>query len=734
MSAGWVTSHAHPRLGPAIFVTAIRAVLVAVLAGAVGTDSEWLPLGVLATVAFILDAVDGRVARETGTDSPFGARVDAELDAVFMMVLSLLVWDLGRADAWVLIAGALRYVAGAAGVAVPWLALAPPPRPSRAWACGVAIVCLCIALVPLPGSLPAVSAALAVLVLVASFGADVVWQWRHRSRVEEPTVARRAAWVVVAFAALNVGLNLPAVATGHVWGPWLSADVFVLACTVAFLKRAWATRLAAAAWLVLFVYQVIRLVSAVMMSEEALLYELVHLLKHLVVLVGDLYGYGGLFAVLAFCALLAIVGLYGAWRGLDLLARESDRLVRIPTLPAVAVVGGVALIPLIPGQLVVGWIAPELGRNAVQSIQHLRSLASLVQQTPHAHLADLEIARKPDFHFYIVEAYGAVSFTMPVIFRHIAEPIGEMERQFERSGLHVASGYAIAPVSGGRSWQADATVLLGRHVAQESTYYKYLENLDRVTHMPGFLGKNGYRTLEVRANHRKRPGFTITNDFGYSRPVIFDDLNYTGPRVGWGIVPDQYTLGWIREVGLKEVEETPTFVFNHLATSHGPWNEEPPPLLDDWREWNDMGEGFQDPPDAEDGTFERVVVLLKAIRRQGRKFREKKVQTNNKSRESLYGKVIAYDLKALGQHITQIDSERPAVYILMGDHQPYWIAREKSYAVPVHVIATDRALLRPFKDWGFQLGMTPRPSDRAPRHEDLFEILAEILTIPRERP
>src|SRR5262249_35133194 len=49
------------------------------------------PVGLLvalATVALALDAVDGRVARGTGTASALGARFDMEVDAFLILVLS----------------------------------------------------------------------------------------------------------------------------------------------------------------------------------------------------------------------------------------------------------------------------------------------------------------------------------------------------------------------------------------------------------------------------------------------------------------------------------------------------------------------------------------------------------------------------------------------------------------------------------------------------------------------
>ncbi|GFJ94980.1 CDP-alcohol phosphatidyltransferase family protein [Phytohabitans rumicis] len=84
----------------------------------------------LAAVALALDAVDGQVARRTGSTSVLGARFDMEVDAVLIMVLSVVV--AGSLGPWVLAIGAFRYVFVAAAWALPWLRgslpLASPAR------------------------------------------------------------------------------------------------------------------------------------------------------------------------------------------------------------------------------------------------------------------------------------------------------------------------------------------------------------------------------------------------------------------------------------------------------------------------------------------------------------------------------------------------------------------------------------------------------------------------------
>src|SRR5690606_14462142 len=81
---------------------------------------------VLAVPALALDAVDGWLARRTGTATAFGERFDGEVDAFLILVLSIAAASsLGW---WVLAAGLARYVFAIAGWALPWLRAQLEPR------------------------------------------------------------------------------------------------------------------------------------------------------------------------------------------------------------------------------------------------------------------------------------------------------------------------------------------------------------------------------------------------------------------------------------------------------------------------------------------------------------------------------------------------------------------------------------------------------------------------------
>jgi phosphatidylglycerophosphate synthase len=170
-------------LGYADWVTLARATLVggvaALVAHGLHTDVPVAPLVAIASVALALDAVDGLVARRTGTASPLGARFDMEVDAFLILVLSVSVAT--RLGAWVLAIGAMRYAYVAVGWALPWLRRPVPPRYWRkvvAATQGVTLTAVTSGLFPAWVSTVAVVIALALL--VESFGRDIVGQWQRR--------------------------------------------------------------------------------------------------------------------------------------------------------------------------------------------------------------------------------------------------------------------------------------------------------------------------------------------------------------------------------------------------------------------------------------------------------------------------------------------------------------------------------------------------------------------------
>jgi phosphatidylglycerophosphate synthase len=170
-------------LGPADRVTLTRASLTCGVAGLVA-NAFWAPARVttlvsLAAGALLLDAVDGWVARRTGTASPLGARFDMETDAFLILVLSVhvahvLTW-------WVIVIGAARYIHLATGWLAPW---SHQPVPARYWRKVVAatqgVVLAVAATQLLSDTWTELLLAAALALLATSFGTEVAQLRRGR--------------------------------------------------------------------------------------------------------------------------------------------------------------------------------------------------------------------------------------------------------------------------------------------------------------------------------------------------------------------------------------------------------------------------------------------------------------------------------------------------------------------------------------------------------------------------
>ncbi|MFF9489796.1 CDP-alcohol phosphatidyltransferase family protein [Streptomyces sp. NPDC014676] len=176
--------------GAANRVTLGRATLVGGVTALVADsfqDSPPVSLFVgLTAVALILDGVDGKVARRTGTSTPLGARFDMEVDAFLILVLSVYVsMAMGP---WVFLIGGMRYVFVAAARVWPWLTAPLPPSTARKTVAALQGVLLLLAgSALLPHMVNVGVVVLALGLLVWSFGRDVLWLWRT-SRVETAPV------------------------------------------------------------------------------------------------------------------------------------------------------------------------------------------------------------------------------------------------------------------------------------------------------------------------------------------------------------------------------------------------------------------------------------------------------------------------------------------------------------------------------------------------------------------
>lgn len=181
-------AHPHRRLGVANMITGFRAGLTALVAATVvevdrlGPDGDerfaWALVCVV-VVTLALDGVDGFAARYHGTLSDFGERFDMEIDALMILVLSLLAYASGKAGLFVILLGAMRYGYLAIHALFPRLSRTLQPSVLRKAVCVFQIVALCAVMTPVirPPYSDAIALA-ALALLTVSFARDLLRQIR----------------------------------------------------------------------------------------------------------------------------------------------------------------------------------------------------------------------------------------------------------------------------------------------------------------------------------------------------------------------------------------------------------------------------------------------------------------------------------------------------------------------------------------------------------------------------
>ncbi len=515
--------------------------------------------------------------------------------------------------------------------------------------------------------------------------------------------------------------------------PWLAlglnGEVTAIALLAAGRPRlAWP---AAGLWLLLMIYELARLVGVYLMNQDPLIYDQLQLLSHFMILLTDLWGARGTLAVIAIFS--------GLLLSLTIAARLLRRGLVTPGLRRIALAGVIASAAgaaASDGPWPARWSAASLLPNLRQSLSVWRSVQRGISGAPYAAAMDLHLERTPDVSFYILESYGRMIYGDEVSRVRMGLLCDELGTKLEARGWSLAAGFSRSPVSGGRSWLADGTALSGLRVAHESVWQQLTRHLDTLPHLPRFMAQQGYTTVVVRPKDRERQGLVIRNDFGWDVGIFHDELGYRGPHIGWGWIPDQYSLGRLRDELLPGLPH-PRFLWFHGVVGHGPW-EEVPPLVTDWRTLDQL-DGYEDFPEFVREDSHELKFRLQRYRRIP--------EDHRRTRGSLdalregYLAAVRYALTAATEAAGAAADSPPdgQLIVLMGDHQPPILSRFDGHDVPVHVLASDPELLQPFLDRGFVPGFRPRGREHQLTHEGLFAHIVRTLAradgqVPPELP
>jgi phosphatidylglycerophosphate synthase len=719
--AGWITGLAtgpaatallaaarmrsdQPAIHPADWVTLTRSVLIAGVAGLVA-DSFSRPLSVTAlvtisTVALVLDAVDGQVARRTGTATPLGARIDGEVDAFLILLLSIAVSE--KYGSWVLVIGAARYAFLLAGFVMPWLAAPLPPRYWRKVVAAVQGIVLTVAVSGVPARpVGMIAVAVALLLLIESFGRDVIWLYRAGASARTRRVLRVSVTVL---AVVLVWFDL--IAPNRAWQFTPAAFVRIpvealVLVAVALVLPPRPRKIVAAVAGVLFGVMTVAKILDILFFEE---------IDRAFNPVLDWVSIGPALGVVqdAIGTVLADVVLGLLALGLLLLiVIITASAIRITTVAAghrrgaVSALAGLAAIwglcaglslQLVAGSPVASTSATGL---AVAQVQATRAGLSdprvFVQSTrsrdPQAAVPASDVLtglRGKDVIIAFVESYGQVAVQGTSMSPGVDTVLRQGTASLARAGWSAQSAWLTSPTFGGISWLAHSTLESGLWINTNQRYNELLSS-SRYTLSDAFK-KAGWHTV---ADDPSDTGAWPPGKTFYHYDDLFNRKNvgYQGPSFAYAAMPDQYVLSAFQRNELAPGHK-PVMAEIDLVSSHTPWA--PLPRL---VPWNKVGNGSVFDPQPAESQYAATV------------------WRNPNTVRKFYAQSIKYTLRALTQWVTE-SHDPNLVLIMLGDHQPHTAVSGigPTHEVPISIVSRDPSVFKQISSWHWQDGLLPGAS------------------------
>jgi phosphatidylglycerophosphate synthase len=693
----------QPAIFPADWVTLTRTLLIAGVTGLVA-DSFSRPVSstalvTLSAVALALDAVDGQVARRTGTATPVGTRIDGEADAFLILVLSIAVSrDYGS---WVLAIGAARYVFLLAGWLIPWLRAPLPPRFWRKVVAAVQGVVLTVAVSGVISRLAGmIAVAVALLLLAESFGRDVFWLYRAGASARFRRGVRFGI-AAVAFVVLWFDLLAP----DRTWQ--FSFDAFVripvellVLVAVALVLPPWPRRIVATiAGLVFSVLTFDKILNMAMWDTVDRSFNPLTDWSNIlpaVAVVRDAIGSAltNVVFVVIWVGVVVIVGvLVAATIHVTAVAARHRRgaLRGLAALTAVwGLFAGLAL-QVAPGFPVASASATGLAVQQVQAYQSALADPRLFKQETRAPDPESTVPasnlltglRGKDVIIVFVESYGQVAVQGSSLSPAVDSVLHRQNAMLTSAGWSTQSAWLSSPTFGGISWLAHSTLESGLWVDSNQRYNELLAS-QRFTLSDAFR-KAGWHTAadDPSDNVTWTPGFTF-----YHYDQLFDklDVGYKGPTFSYSTMPDQYTLAEFQRNELTPGHK-PVMAEIDLTSSHIPWAPLPTMVP-----WDKVGNGsIYDSQPAKSKTSAQVVAAGQT--------------------KQFYGQSIQYSMTALTSWVTELNDPN-LVLILLGDHQPHTSVSGPgaTHNVPISIVTRSPGVLKQMSSWHWQNGLLPAPN------------------------
>jgi len=711
-------------LGPADWVTVARAALVvdvaALTADSFATQTPVAMLVSLATAALCLDYVDGWVARNTQTESRFGAALDGEVDA--FLILTLSVYVAPTVGWWVVAFGAARYAFLAAGWPFAWMRA---PLPRRDWrktvtaAVGIALVIAAADV--LPRTLTSLGLAAVLALLAESFGRDVHWLWSHRhgsadaaATLEQPSpepdrAPARPPSTRRPRLRAGLGVALTVAAVLIVWIALLAPIQPERVHAVAFVRLP--LELLALVALALALPDRFRRFIPFVAGPLLGLLVLVKLLD-----AGFLTGFDRPFNP---------VEDWGYWSiGTETLRETVGRTradlvevglvllviaaIVIPTLAlrrtmrvatghrlwsgrVVIALGGAWLVCWALGAQIASGMPLASMSAANLVVQEVRTVkadlndeaifAAQIRHDPYASTPGNRLLtglRGKDVLLVFVESYGQVAVQGSSYSPQVDAVLHSGTQELNAAGFGSRSGWLSSPTFGGISWLAHSTMQTGAWVDFPSRYDELMAS-HRLSLSLAFK-RAGWRVIDdVPPDDHPWPRGKAF--YHYDQVYNRNDVGYHGPTYAYASMPDQYTYLTLQRLELGKTHRQPLFAEIDTVSSHFPWTRVPPLIP-----WNEVG----------NGSIYNTLPVDK---------------TGGSDAQLGYAHSIVYSLQALFSFIEHYGNKN-LVLIVLGDHQPahFITGFGTNHDVPVSIIAHDPHVLSRISSWGWTDSMRPTPT------------------------
>ena len=357
-------------------------------------------------------------------------------------------------------------------------------------------------------------------------------------------------------------------------------------------------------------------------------------------------------------------------------------------------------------------LTPKMAANARQSMA-MKAMLNALNDEPtdsvYTTFYDYPLQQRPNIHVFMIESYGEILNEDSTLSPRYDSLITGFNRRLAARNWGLGTAVSRAPVRGGLSWMSMNSLLGGIRLDNNTLYHRYRTKLTSYPHLPSVLEANGYATFTLQPPTRARAGLPVENLYDFTKAIYFDDLHYTGPAYSLFIIPDQYSLNYAYETYIRPLNQ-PYFLFFETVITHAPW-ESIPPLLSDWKQFNDMTTQPAERPLATN--------LLSSFQR--------RLESGFEDLNEKYIASLAYDFEVIETFILEKASDN-SLFIILGDHQPP-LLKSSSHLTPVHVITKDSLLLSSFNTFGFVPGIrADYANPKTLYHEGLYSLLVSILS------